>query len=251
MADDSVLTTSDVARLLGMSTATAQRWITECVPSWTTPGGHRRVRLGDVNHFLAAQTNTAAASARSGSTQSTAEALMTQQTPAAVETRRLAALAATRVEYAGREQVFDRLTRLASEITRSPIALVTVLTASRQWFKSRIGMDIEETPRSWAFCNYAIAQQSVFVVEDACRDERFRYNPLVTADPGIRFYAGVRVVDGGGWPLGALCVLDHEPRKLRNREARALIDLAAIASEEISRRTEWTSQTNCRGALTR
>lgn len=162
---------------------------------------------------------------------------MAQHTPAAIETLRLAAVARACVENSGHEQVFDRLTRLATEVTRSPIALVTVLTASRQWFKSRVGMDIEETPRSWAFCNYAIAQQSVFVVEDACRDERFRYNPFVTASPGIRFYAGVPVVDGDGWPIGALCVLDHEPRKLRDREARALSDLAAIASEEISRRS--------------
>jgi GAF domain-containing protein len=94
-----------------------------------------------------------------------------------------------------------------------------------------------ETPRDWAFCSHAILQNELFVVEDALEDERFRSNPLVQQDPHIRFYAGVPLRDKSGQPLGTLCVIDREPRRLRAAEVQSLIDLADIASSEIQARS--------------
>ena len=134
------------------------------------------------------------------------------------------------------EEVFDRLARLAAQVTDCPMALLTVLAGQRQWFKARVGLDLQETPREWAFCNQALASGKAFVVGDAANDARFAANPLVTRAPHVRFYAGVPLEDAQGRRFGTLCVLDREPRRLREREMRALQELAAIASEEIKRR---------------
>ena len=134
------------------------------------------------------------------------------------------------------EEVFDRLVRLAALATDCPIALVTVLTPQRQWFKARVGIEMRETPREWAFCNQALATGQAFVVGDAANDQRFAANPLVTGAPHLRFYAGVPLEDAQGRRFGTLCVLDREPRRLREREMRALQELAQIASDEMKRR---------------
>jgi GAF domain-containing protein len=126
--------------------------------------------------------------------------------------------------------------RLAAQVTGSPIALVSLLTSTRQWFKARVGLEAQETPREWAFCSHAILAGESFVVEDAAADPRFRDNPLVQGDPKIRFYAGVPLRDLAGKALGTLCVIDREPRRLRGAELQALIDLADIASEEFGRK---------------
>jgi GAF domain-containing protein len=118
-------------------------------------------------------------------------------------------------------------------VTGSPIALISLLTSTRQWFKARVGLEPRETPRDWAFCSHAVMQDELFVVEDALDDERFRNNPLVQQAPHIRFYAGVPLRDRSGQPLGTLCVIDREPRRLRAAEVQGLLDLAAIASSEI------------------
>jgi GAF domain-containing protein len=132
--------------------------------------------------------------------------------------------------------VFDRLTWLATQVTGCPIALISLVTARRQWFKSRSGIGLPQTPRGDAFCSHTIAGSGPLVVPDALLDARFRDNPLVTGTPFVRFYAGFPLADGGGFRLGALCVMDHEPRLLRERELRALEELTAIAAEEIRRR---------------
>jgi GAF domain-containing protein len=149
------------------------------------------------------------------------------------EGARLAALGASGLVDTDEEVRFDRIVRLAAMVTGSPIALVSLLTSTRQWFKARVGVAPRETPRDWAFCSHAVLQDGLFVVEDALGDERFRDNPLVLQDPHIRFYAGVPLRDRSGQPLGTLCVIDREPRRLRAAEAQALLDLAAIASTEI------------------
>lgn len=128
------------------------------------------------------------------------------------EARRLQALARTGLLDSARDERFDRFTRLASALTRSPIALITLLDDHRQWFKSRVGLDVQQTPRSDAFCDYTIRTQDIMVIQDAARDPRFADNPLVTGDPFIRFYAGVPLWLSSGYCIGALCVIDTKPR---------------------------------------
>jgi excisionase family DNA binding protein len=226
-SDDPVLTTAAAARLLGVAVSTTQLWLESgALPSWKTPGGHRRVRLSAVTRLLAD---------RAGQPPHTQAA---PRHPAPQdETARLAAVAASGLVDSAPEPVFDRLTWLATQVTDCPMALITVLTSRRQWFKSRVGVDLAETPRDWAFCSHAIVQEEPLMVEDASRDARFAANPLVTGPLHVRFYGGVPLVDAGGHALGTLCVLDREPRRLRAREIRALRELAAIAVEELRRRT--------------
>jgi len=239
--DDTILTTRATAELLGVAVSTAQQWIENgAIPSWKTVGGHRRVRLGAVKRLMEERTTTAPAAAATPQLPSSAEfvPLAAPSYPVAQdEAERLLALDKLRLIDTPTESVFDRLTWLASQVTDSPMALISLLTSRRQWFKSRIGIEATETPRDWAFCSHAVLQAGLFVVEDATRDPRFQDNPLVTGAPHIRFYAAFPLLDRDHHPLGTLCILDREPRKLRDREARALKELAALASEEIQRRT--------------
>jgi len=254
--EDPVLTTAAAARLLGVAVSTAQLWLESgALPSWKTPGGHRRVRLSAVLKLLGDRARrelpdvapAAAATTPAPFTGAAPEADMPAPSaalqaprshPAPLDEKaRLAAVQASGLVDSAPENVFDRLTRLATQVTDCPIALVTLLTAQRQWFKSRVGLDMMETPRDWAFCNHAILHDGPFMVEDAGHDPRFADNPLVTGEPFIRFYGGILLRDAAGYPLGTLCVLDREPRKLRDRELKALEALAAIAQEELRRRT--------------
>lgn len=236
--DDPILTTREAARLLGVAVSTAQVWMEGgALPAWKTPGGHRRVRLSAVKQLLAQQAaDTPAAGAAVLSGEFLPDPAPTYPVPAN-EAERLAALAASTLMDSPPEEVFDRVTWLASHATDCPMALLTLLSGQRQWFKSRLGMDQHETPRALAFCSHAIMQDGPFVVEDAGADPRFAANPLVTGAPHIRFYAGYPVLDAQGMALGSLCVLDSEPRRLRERELRALRELAAITSNEIKRRS--------------
>jgi len=156
--------------------------------------------------------------------------------PAANEAQRLIAVAASGLVDSPAEESFDEITRLAATILEAPIALLTLLTPDRQWFKSRWGLEAAETPRSWAFCNFTILQDGVFVVEDATIDLRFASNPLVTGDPHIRFYAGVNICDVQGYRLGSLCVIDRTPRRLLDSQRDALTTLGRLASDHINLR---------------
>jgi len=124
------------------------------------------------------------------------------------------------------EEQFDRLTELAAVICKVPIALVSLIDENRQWFKSRVGISAEETPRSISFCQYAVAEGKVFEVTDALNDERFVENPLVTNIPNIRYYLGQPLIDPNGFALGTLCVIDREPRQLDETQLRGLEVLA-------------------------
>ncbi len=134
------------------------------------------------------------------------------------------------------DEAFDRITRLASHILEMPIALVSLVDGERQWFKSRQGLDAQETPREMAFCQHAILGDQVMVVPDATCDDRFSDNPLVTGAPDIRFYAGAPLIAPCGSKLGTLCVIDRTPRDIDDRQRQVLKDLAAIVIDEIELR---------------
>lgn len=138
------------------------------------------------------------------------------------ENKRLEALHRYNLLDTAPEQSFDDFTRLAAYICSTPIALVTLLDAERQWFKAKIGLELSETPREQAFCSHTILSDQLMVVNDAVADDRFSENPLVTGDPHIRFYAGAPLVDGEGFGLGSLCVIDRKPRQLTDEQLRAL-----------------------------
>jgi len=127
------------------------------------------------------------------------------------------------------EREFDHLTRLASHITGSPIALISLLDEHRQWFKSRVGLGAEQTPRNISFCQHAIMSNQLFEVQDATKDSRFRKNPLVTEDPNIRFYAGYPLQTREGFNLGTICVIDNQPKAL-NEEQREMMRYLAEAT---------------------
>ena len=153
------------------------------------------------------------------------------------EAERMRALLSTHLLDTPPDEAFDRLTRLATLMFDTPIALVSLVDADRQWFKSRQGLKTEETPRSISFCSRAIESEEVLVVEDALLDPRFAQSPLVTGDPFIRFYAGapLRV---GGYAIGSLCVIDRKPRHFGQREVAQLQALgeAVVAQIELHRK---------------
>jgi excisionase family DNA binding protein len=165
---------------------------------------------------------------------------------AANEGQRLAALERSGLVGTQPEEAFDRLIWLASHSLASPVSLMTVLTPTRQWFKSRRGLDLTETPRSWAFCNYTLLQRDVMVVEDLALDERFTANPAVMGAPHLRFYAGAPVLDPDGFGVGSICVLDYKPRSLDNDGRKTLRALAGIASDQLRLRA---TDRQLRGAI--
>ena len=142
------------------------------------------------------------------------------------EARRLAALAAYEVLDTPREPEFDAITELIAHICGAPIAVVNLIDEDRQWFKAEVGLGVRETPLDTSFCAHAILQPGLFVVPDTMKDERFACNPLVTGEPGLRFYAGALLESEEGYPIGTLCVLDTEPRQLTTSQLDALGTLA-------------------------
>lgn len=142
------------------------------------------------------------------------------------ETARLQALHRYKILDTDPEKSFDDLTILASHICQTPVALISLIDSDRQWFKSKHGVNLTETPREVSFCSVAIQQPDLFVVPDASKDPRFSSNPFVVSDPKIRFYAGAPFTSSDGYPLGTLCVVDVVPRALTPSQEAALLALS-------------------------
>src|SRR5687768_16598974 len=134
---------------------------------------------------------------------------MTSAAIPADEQERLQALRDYQILDTAPEDDYDDLTLLASQVCGAPMALVSLLDGDRQWFKSRVGTDLTQTPRDVAFCAHAILNEGIFLIPDARADPRFADNPLVTENPGIQFYAGQPLVTPEGYAVGTICVMDQ------------------------------------------
>ena len=154
---------------------------------------------------------------------------------AAGEEGRLAALRKLALLDSEPEERFDRLTRLAAGLLQAPVSLVSLVDHDRQWFKSRVGTLIQETPRDISFCAHAILGDDAMVIPDVLDDDRFADNPIVVGPPHVRFYAGCPLTLPDGNALGTLCVLDTKPRHLTGEQRALLRDLADLVEEELAR----------------
>lgn len=142
------------------------------------------------------------------------------------EQARLTALRSYGILDTGSEGAFDDIAKIAAYVCKAPIAVVNFIDAERQWFKSEIGLGVRETPLSPSICAHAILQTELFVVTDTTVDDRFRFNPLVTGDPGLRFYAGAPLLTSDGLPIGTVCVLDYVARDIDDDQRSTLKSLA-------------------------
>jgi GAF domain-containing protein len=152
------------------------------------------------------------------------------------EVGRLAALNRYAILDSEPEQSFDDLVTLAAHICQTPMAMLSLVDDHRQWFKSKFGVQVRETPKETSICAHAIQQGDLFVVPDTLKDERFRENPLVTGELHVRFYAGAPLVNEDGYALGTLCVVDREPRELDAAQKEAISALGRLALRQMELR---------------
>ena len=158
---------------------------------------------------------------------------------ATAEPARLAALRGYGIMDTPPEPEFDDIVRQAARLLDTPIALISLIDERRQWFKARVGLSVQETPRSLAFCAHAIAGDGFMVVDDATRDPQFMNNPLVMFDPAIRFYAGAVLENRQGHRLGTICVIDQKPRAGLSREKIATLQgLAELVIDVLEERQQ-------------
>ena len=154
---------------------------------------------------------------------------MTAAPHPANEDMRLAALRSYDILDTAFEDNFDEIARLAARLSNCPASAISLVDSERQWFKAEVGLDLRETSREVSFCAHAILDSGPLIVRDATSDERFRDNPLVTGEPGIRFYAGVPLQNSEGYRLGSLCVIDKQPRDISDDMLETLTSLARTA----------------------
>lgn len=149
------------------------------------------------------------------------------------EQERLSALHQLNILDTPRDDRFDRITRIAKYLFDVKVAAISLVDTDRQWFKSIQGLEVTETPRDVSFCGHAILQADLMTVENAPDDHRFKDNPLVTGDPGIRFYAGMPITSPDGHAIGTLCLIDNAPRQLSDEQRIVLKDLARLVEDEL------------------
>lgn len=158
------------------------------------------------------------------------------------EADRLEALARYEILDTVADPSFDDIALIAAQVCQTPISLISLIDRDRQWFKSRVGLDVTETPRTVSFCAHAINTPHLFEVSDATQDERFFDNPLVTDAPHIRFYAGIPLVTESGQSIGTLCVVDHKPRTLSDTQKTVLEALSRqvirLLDQQIEKKTQ-------------
>jgi len=152
------------------------------------------------------------------------------------ETARVAALNRYAILDSEPEQSFDDLVILAAHICQTPMAMLSLVDDHRQWFKSKFGVEVRQTPRDISICAHTIQQNDLFVVPDTLQDARFRENPLVTGELHIRFYAGAPLVNEDGFALGTLCVVDRQPRQLDPEQKEAISALGRLALRQMELR---------------
>lgn len=154
------------------------------------------------------------------------------------EKLRQSALDRLQIVDSAEERAYDDITRLAADVCGTPIALISLSDHDRQWFKSRIGLQMQQAPRENSFCSHALATpQDVMVIEDTEKDARFSGHPLVTGDPKIRFYAGAPLLTGDGHFMGAICVIDTVPRQLDAAQLQTLQFMAQQVMVMLESRT--------------
>ncbi|MCP3129835.1 diguanylate cyclase [Shewanella sp. KJ2020] len=149
------------------------------------------------------------------------------------ELQRLATLRSLNVLDTDAEERFDRITRLTRRIFSLPYCVITLVDAHRQWFKSRQGLEITETPRDVSFCAHAINHEEIFIINDTLKDARFSDNPLVVQLPYMRFYAGYPLTLHGQFRVGTLCLIGTEPRTFSGEEMETLTDLGQMVEAEL------------------
>lgn len=136
------------------------------------------------------------------------------------------------------EAVYDDIAHVCAGVCDTPIALITLVDGTRNWFKARVGVDDEltESPRDISFCGHAILRKEIFEVTDASIDERFADNPLVAAEPKIRYYAGAPLITPDGYKLGTICAIDVRPRRLSDAQRETLEALSRLVMRQLDRR---------------
>lgn len=164
------------------------------------------------------------------------------------EPARLAALRAYDILDTPRESDYDDIVKLASRICEAPISVINLIDETRQWFKAETGLGVRETPLDTSLCAHVILEDDFVEIPDTLADARMADNPLCTANPGLRFYAGALLKSKSGYPIGTLCVLDNQPRMLSSLQRDALrilanqvmtqLDLRAVIANEAVLRSE-------------
>jgi len=151
------------------------------------------------------------------------------------EAERIADLKALNILDTPRERRFDNLTELVADVFEVPMVFLTMVDTDRQWYKSTSGIDVESTPRNVSFCAHAIVEPEAMVVPNAAEDSRFADNPFVTGDFHLRFYAGVPLHGRNGKAIGALGLVDREPRDFSPKQVGQLKKFGALLENEIQR----------------